>query len=323
MTTAAGWESFVAYEEESTPGTWTTPTFALELVSSTLGIEVGQIVSSAMKSTRQRQFRRRNGLIEVKGNTLHELSSAKLGKHLKRLMGAVATTGVGPYQHVFTDGPLVEGAMSIQVAKPDGTGTLNPHNYTGCQLLGSTWVCKTGNEFVKATWDWYGQHMLNASDGDVVPGLVTATYPAAYAPFSFVEAVLTINGAEYEFDDITLNFKNALKTGRHAARTTTPRRPRVAKINGFKETTATLNSEHYSNAVLLRALAGSEVTLSLVFTNSVSDKLQVAGSVRTMVKDPSIDGPDILKEGIELVFTSTSSDASACTVTLTNSEATP
>lgn len=71
------------------------------------------------------------------------------------------------------------------------------------------------------------------------------------------------------------------------------------------------------------ALAGSEVTLSLVFTNSVSDKLQVAGSVRTMVKDPSIDGPDILKEGIELVFTSTSSDASACTVTLTNSEATP
>ncbi|MGK3946779.1 hypothetical protein ABK046_51500, partial [Streptomyces caeruleatus] len=69
------------------------------------------------------------------GQITHELSPANIGMLLVQAMGAVSTSGAGPYTHVITPGPLVATrSLTVQVGTPDFGGTVRPFNFTGCQV---------------------------------------------------------------------------------------------------------------------------------------------------------------------------------------------
>ena len=320
--TAAGFDSQVGYAVESPSGTYTAPTRAIEHVKSSLNSKRPDIVSKGIKAGRRHQGRRSKGLEVVAGTITHELSPINTGMLFKQGMGAVSTSGAGPYTHVFTPGALVETqTLTVQVGTPSENGTVNPFNFTGCQINGFTITSKTG-EVVMIDLDFIGQHMQNTGDGDSVSALVAATYSSTWAPFTCLHGVLSVNGSAYEFDDCTIKVANNLKTGRYTHRSTTPSQAKVAKESGWRDFTAVVNSDFWDLTAMARSFAGTEVAFSLVFTNG-ANTLTIAGNVRTAVDTPVVTGPDNVKQGLAFDFVSLTSDAAAFTATLVNTDTLP
>ena len=314
--TAAGFDSQVGYAIESPSGTFTAPTFAVEHVKSSLKLEINRIQSQGIKAGRRHQGRWFPGAQRVKGNVMHEMSAIGMGKLWRTLMGAVSTSGAGPYTHIYTPGVLTQtNTLTVQVGTPDVAGTINVLSFLGCHIVGMTITSKVG-EAAMVDIEFYGQHL------DVGQSLTAASYSATWAPLTFLQGVLTFAGSEYEFDDITLNYKNALRVDRHVHRATTPARPKTSLESGFREWTATINSDFHSLTALNRAIAGTEAAFSLVFTSG-PNSLTFAGNVRSDVDSPTVDGPETLKSGLPLVFTSTTSDAAAMTITQVTTESSP
>ena len=314
--TASGVDSQVGYALESPTGTFTAPTRALEHVSSSLKLEIDRIASKGIKATRRHQGRWFSGAQRVKGNVAHELSPINTGLLFKHMMGAVASSGAGPYTHVYTPGPIVQtSTLTVQVGTPSVDGTINSFSFLGCHIAGASISSKIG-EVAMIDLEFYGQHL------DVGQSLTAATYSSTWAPYTFLHGVLSVAGSEYEFDDCTINFKNALRTDRHVHRATTPARPKTSLESGFREWTATVNSDFHGMTALNRAIAGTEAAFSLVFTNG-ANLLTFAGNVRSDVDSPTVDGPESIKQSLPLVFVSTTSDAAAMTITQVTTEATP
>ena len=162
-----------------------------------------------------------------------------------------------------------------------------------------------------------GQHLDGAQT------LVTPTYSSYWDPFSYLSAVLTIDGDEFEFEDLSLDFRTGLKTGRYAARSTTPERPRISKESGLREASGSFTQEHVSRDLRTAAIAGSELPFSLAMTNSALDSLTIEGKIYLDIADPEVSGPEILQDQFQFRFQSATSDADALTVTLVNHDATP
>lgn len=313
--TASTFDSQVGYAVESPTGTYTAPTRTIEHVSSSMKLEVDRIPSKGIKAARRHQGRWFPGAQRVKGNLVHELAPSNMGLILKQLMGASATSGSGPYEHVLTPGATVQTTtLTAQVLTPSVDGTTRVLSFLGCHIVGATITSKVG-EVAMIDLEMYGQHL------DVGQSAAAAAYASAWAPFTFLHGVLTFAGSEYEFDDITINYTNSLKVDRHVHRSTTPARPKTSLEAGFREWTATINSDFHDLTALNRAIAGTEAAFSLVFTNGASHSLTIAGNVRSDVDSPTIDGVDTVKQSLPLVFVSTTSDAAAMTMTLVNGDA--
>lgn len=314
--TAAGFDSQIGIALESPSGTFTAPTRALEHVRSSLVPHHERIPALGIRATRRHQGRWYKGVTWIDGSTAFELSPINIGLLFTQALGAVNTSGANPYTHVFTPGPLVQTqTLTVQVGTPSANGTINSLSYTGMQITDMTITSKIG-EAVMLDVGWYGQAL------DVGQSLTAASYSSTWSPFTFLHGVLSLAGSEYEFDDITINIKNGLRTGRHVHRTTTPAVPKISLESGFREFSGTLNSDFWDMTVLNRAIAGTEVALSLVFTNG-ANTLTIAGNIRTDVEGLTIDGPESLKQGIPFVFLSTTSDAAAFTATLVNTNSAP
>lgn len=314
--TAAGFDSQVGYAIESPSGTYTAPTTAIEHVKSTLKLEIDRIMSKGIKAGRRHQGRWFPGAQRVKGTVTHELSPINIGKILRTAMGAVNTTGAGPYQHVYTAGPLTQtNTLTVQVGTPSVDGTVNPFSFLGCHIVSITITSKKG-EAAMIDVEFYGQHL------DVGQALVAASYASTWAPFTFLHGVLSIAGSEYEFDDITMKWTNPLRVDRHVHRATTPARPKTSLESGWREWTATVNSDFHSMTAINRAIAGTEAAVSLVFTSG-ANSLTFAGNARSDVDSPTPDGPETLKQALPLVFLSTTSDAAAMTATQVTTESAP
>lgn len=321
--TAAGFDSQVGYAIESPSGTYTAPTRAIEHVKSTLKSTRPDIVSKGIKAGRRHQGRRMKGNEIVGGTVSHELSAVNTGLLLVQALGAVSTTGAGPYTHTITPGALVETrTLTVQVGTPSYDGTVNPFNFVGCQVKSGQISVKNG-EAAMLDFDWVGQHLQNTGDGDSVGTLVAATYDSNWAPFTSLNAVLSIAGSEYEFDDITFKFDNGLRTGNYTNRSTTPSKAKLSKEQGFRTWSATINSDLWNLTAMNRAFTGTEVAFSLVLDAGASNKLTIAGNMRSQVDSPTVDGTTLVKQGLTVDLLSTTSDAAGLTLTLVNSNSAP
>lgn len=321
--TASGFDSQVGYAIESPTGTFTAPTRAIEHVKSGLKSVRNDKLSSAVKAGRRGAMRVHKGVEVVAGPIVHELSPVNIGMLLVQGMGAVSTSGANPYTHVITPGPLVETqTLTVQVGTPSYDGTVRPFNFTGCQLAGFGIDVKAGGDPIMLTGDWVGQHLQSTGDGDTVTALTSASYSSTWAPFSGLNAVLSIAGSEYEFDDLSFKAVNGLRTGNYVARTTTPSQAKLSKEQDLRSWTCAIKSDFWDLTVLNRAFAKTEVAFSLALTNG-ANTLTIAGNVHTMPDSPTVEGAGLVKDALNLSFLSSTSDAAACTFTLVNTNSAP
>jgi hypothetical protein len=314
MATASGFDSQIGYAVETTAGTYVAPTKTIEHVSESIKFQQERIESQGIKAGRRGGSGRwALGRGWVEGSIQHELSASTIGPILRNLMGAVSTSGSNPYTHVLTYGAASEGGLTIQVGRPDLSGTVNAFSYLGCQITELSLSSKVG-EIAMLDFSIYGQKE------DTAQSLAATSYPSAWSPFTFAHGVLSLAAAEYEFDDINLMFNSGLMTGRHTHRSSTPTQPRISKEANFRTAGGTINSEFISMAAYNRFKNGTEAALSMVFNAGASAQLTVAGNVRFDGETPNVSGPEMLKQALPFKFLSTTSDAGMLTVTLVNAD---
>lgn len=315
MATASGLDSQIGYATEGTAGTYAAPTFTLEHVKETLKLDMERIESAGIKAGRRggsgrwaagRQF--------VSGTISHELSAAAIHPLFTNHFGAINTTGAGPYAHAFTYGADVEDTLTIQVGRPDLSGTVQPFSYLGCHITKMKIASEVG-KYATIDLDVYGQHETTSES------LASTAYPSTWSPFTFLHGVLTIAGSEYEFNKFSFESDNGLMTGRHTHRTTNAARPRVSKESGYREAKGSIDSEFISLTAYNRFVNGTEAALVMTMTNTANAIVKIEGNVRFDGNTPNVDGPAMLKHSLPFVFLSTTDDATELTVTVTNTSA--
>ena len=314
--TASGFDSQVGYAVETVSGTYTAPTKTIEHVKASLGLEIDRIISKGIKAGRRHQGRWFAGTQRVKGQIVHELGVQGLTTLMKQAMGSQVDTGAGPYVHTYIPGAAVESqTLTVQVNKPDEAGTNRVFSYTGMQVTSLEISSKVG-EIAQLAIDFYGQNL------DVAQTLAAAAYPATWSPFTFVHGTCTIAAVAYEFDDMNFKIDNGLQVDRYTHRATNPSRPKLSKEANFRTFTGTLNSDMFDLTTLNRFIAGTEAALVFTFTSGATAILTITCNVRFDGNDPEITGADMTKLSLPFTAISTTSDAAACTIVVTNSDAT-
>ncbi len=301
---------------ETTYGTRVAANRFLPFLSEGLKVDIEQIVSSSVRPGRRTRSVRRAGKRQVSGPIKLELAPQGAVAILEHCFGARSTSGAGPYTHVFTPGSLSAKSLSGQIIKEDEGSTMRPHDFVGLQITGGSIVSAIGKN-VELTLNVFG------ADTDLTQSAATPTFPSGWFPFAHVVTTVSIGGADYMADEISVSWDNGLTTGRHAHRATNAALPRQGKSAGFASFTGMVAGDYFNNTAYQRGLSGTEAAVSIVMSDGASAQLTIAGNVRFTPDTPNVEGPQLVKNGLPFEFTSTTSDAAAFTATLISGDALP
>jgi hypothetical protein len=147
MALKSGLAAQIGFADEVTPGLPVAPSVFLPLSTESLSQERERLESEGIRAGRRvlDPLQWNGGNHTVGGDVGLELYDVGTTKLLKHCFGGVATTGVGPYQHVFTPGDLSGKSFTTQVGRPDvGTGAVHPFTYDGCKVASWEIACQAG-----------------------------------------------------------------------------------------------------------------------------------------------------------------------------------
>lgn len=312
---ASGLNAQLGFVAESTYGTAVVVTKFVEFVSESLAAEIERIESRGLRAGRRTLLSSQwaPGKIGVSGDIELELSNVGQGLLWLHAMGASGTTGAGPYVHTYTPADLQTLYMTMQVGRPFVGGTVQAMTYTGCKIAGWELSASAG-EIAMVTFNILAQNESTAV------ALATATYPATYAPMTFVHGVLSLGGTPTDVRDVTITADNGLADDRY-----------FIKGSGLRSQPIESNWRSYTWSATLdwatltdynRFKLGTEAALTLTFTNG-ANIFQIVGNVRTDGSTPTVDGPDILDLPLTGRFVASgATDDTAIKIIRTTTEAT-
>lgn len=194
MALASGLGAQLGIATETVPGTFVPPTSFLTLLNETLELKIDY---DKIQGLRPDVLVQQDGLHvqttrHVEGQIQPVPLTAGLPKLLNLLTGATVTpTGAGTAKtFVFPIGASSPDgkSMSIQVGVPGTDGTVQAKSVVGAVVQSITFKVDTGKSLTCEVNIW-------ATDMDTTKTLATATYPANAEAFSFLAAVLKIDGA--------------------------------------------------------------------------------------------------------------------------------
>lgn len=312
--TASGISSQLGFAEESTNGTFETPTSFIEFLSESLKLEIERIESAGIRAGRRVLHRWSPGVQRVTGDFEIELVPHGIGYLLKNLMGNVGTTGAGPYTHTITLGDLGD-TLTLQVNRPSIDATNRVFSYLGCHITEASFSMAV-NEYAKATFSVYGQ------DEDTAQSLATASYPATYTPFVWSHGSITVAGSGVDVKSVDLNINRNLVTDRHFIRSSNPALPKISKEGGLTEITGTLVTDFEDLTAYTRFVNGSEAALVVALdAGAGGDTLTFTMNVRFDGETPEVGGPDdLLEQSLPFKAVHSTADNSAISIALVNNE---
>lgn len=301
-----GWAS----EAASAIGTGVTPTKFLPFRSENIKQNINYLDTQTL-SSRLTLRKTKAGTKGVEGSFTTELPNTTLATLLKHCMGAVNTTGTGPYTHTFTPGDVRTLGLTVQVGRPDASGTVQPFTYAGCKVSTFT-INATQGEIATLVVALIGMTETTGT------ALATASYDSAWSPFVFTEASLTVAaGAENSVREFNLTGNNQIQP-RFRLGTATSKNPLGI---GVREYTGTVTVDFDGLTDYNRFVNGTESALVATFNNG-TQTLTITQNVQFVGETPEVSGNDLLAHAMPYRALSSSSDASAITIALVNSETT-
>lgn len=313
MAVSSGLAAQFGYGLETTVGTAVTVDHFAEFTDESLELQIQRIESQGLR------IRRTNhawavGTRQTQGRVNMEMVNNDLALLWRAAMGSVTTTtspGGPPYLHTFTPGDLP--SLTLQVGKPDVGGTVRPFTYNGARV--ASWELSANpNEFVKWGLDFVGW------DETTGTSLAVTDYPSVVR-FTYAHGSLSVGGSAVCVDSVSVRGDNQLDT-QFKICATNPGLPTIREA-GRRVYDGTATADFESLTQYQRFASGAEAALSLVFTASTGAILSITGNVRFDGETPKVGGPELLKQPFPFVFTSITSDATAITVALTNTDSTP
>lgn len=312
MSAPSGLAGQIGFKSESTWGTpVTVDTFPDGATAENIKNTIARIESKGIRAGRLAAHTWAAGSVKIAGDIDLELWNQPLATLLTHMFGSVATTGTGPYTHTATPGSLKGKSLTVQVGRPDITGTVRAFTYAGVKITDWELACKVGEiPTLKLS--------VSAKSETTATALASASYLADSSPFTFVQGSLTVAGsAVATLNDVSLKAKNNLKVDRNVVNASASIIEQLD--SGMREYTLTATSDFEDLTAYTRYTAGSEVAAVLAFDNG-TDSLTITLNVRTDGDTPVLSGMEILKQPLTLTATSETSDADVITAVLVNGE---
>ena len=296
---------------ESVWGTAVVVDTFVPVLSAKQTVDEGYIRSEGIRAGRRTRTPGRLGARGVGGSVEMELYNGSIATLLKHYFGAVSTAGAGPYTHTYTPGTHLTKSLSIQTGIEDTAGPVDPFTASGAKIDSWTIGGAVG-ELAKTSFDF------SAKDSTTATALATASY-STLTPFSFVEASITVNGsAVASANAVTLSCNKGLRSDRHVLGSRLIREQlEQQKFEFMTEIQADFDGLTLFNL----AVAATQVASVLTFSNG-TESLTITCSGQVVGDPPSLENHGIEPQTIRLDHSHASSDASAITAVLIDSEAT-
>lgn len=319
MPSASGIDAQFGVAQEVTYGTYVAPTRFYEFTSESMKYTVQRIVSAGIRPGRRTRHRWKAGAKSVSGDIMTELAAQDLGLLMRHALGDPTTTGTDPYTHTFSNLKNIDDrSLTLQIGRPDEAGTVQPFSYLGCKI--TKWQIEAAiNQFVKSTWSFYGREEVTAQ------ALASATYDAELDPFVFTEANMSVAAGDIAVKSVSLSIDLGLATDRHRITATTgdKGKPKKALISNIAEITGTFTADFENLTQYNRYVNGTEATFVLNFDAGADRKLTLTMNTRFDGDTPSVPTQELLELSVPFVVTHATSDATAFSAVLVNSDATP
>lgn len=248
----------------------------------------------------------------ISGGWQMPLSNVDLATLLKHCFGAVSTTGAGPYEHTYTPGDLAGVAFTLQKGVEALDGTVHPFTYAGCKV--ASWeISADVDAIVNMTVDIVGMSETTAT------ALATESLDSSWAPFSFVQASLTVGGSARNYvRSVSLAGDNAIEARRRLG-SADAKEPRKTDQRAY---TGTISSDFEDLTDYNLFTAGTESALVVTFDNG-TQSLEITANIQYDGETPSTGGPgELVEQSLPFTCVRSTNDGSTITAVLTNSEST-
>jgi len=205
MATGTGLDAQLMAALETTWGTAVTVTKTYEFNSESLtweptwleptGLRVGTKYKRSSRVVQSRQT--------VSGSIELEHSTRGMGTLWKAALGSAVTTptvigATTAYKQVHNPGDFIGKSLTVQVGRPEPSGTVRPHTYAGCKVTSWEFSISDG-ETAKLTLDVDGRSEATAT------ALATASYTAAAEVFNFSQvSVFKLGGTVAGATELTV-----------------------------------------------------------------------------------------------------------------------
>jgi hypothetical protein len=313
MPIGSGISAQLGIAEEVTYGTPVTPVRFYEFISESLKQEIERVESAGLRAglVMPRSSRWAVGKKTIGGELSLEVATKNFGLWLKHMLGgfAVATPGGATLtrDHTFTPADLTGRSLTVQIGRPDVSGTMRAFTYHGCKVAEFELSAEVDELLTLGV-------TLLGEDEDTSTALATASYPSGDALFVFTQGVLQVAGSNQDVKSFTLSGNNGLADDRYFLGSQLRKNPLEASR---REYTGEITAEFESLTAYNRFVNGTEAQLLLTFTGGVIEgafnfRLLITANVRFDGETPSVEGPDVV--GITLPFkclNSGAGDASA------------
>lgn len=301
---------------ESTVGTAVTPSRFYPFNDESLALTIERIESEGLRAGDRvmRSSRWVSGQRTVEGSFSMDLQAENSAILFKHLLGSVATTGSDPYTHVCTLGDPHGLGLTVEVGRPDVSGTVRAFTYNGCKLTEAVLSNSVGELLT-------GEFTVSGQD-ETTGSVTSASYPASSELLSFTGATITLGGSSYDVTDITINVNTGLNAERFYLGANTRKEPVAANM---VEVTAELTSEFASLTEYNRVINATSAALVAKWEGSV-----ISGGVKRKIEvelpacrfdgtTPNVGGPGIVEQQLTAKALDNGTDQ-PITITVINSD---
>ena len=258
-------DQVVQIAEESTYGTFVSPTRAYEAKADTFTRDVSYIESVGMRRDLQTIREDRNDTVTLGATGSIETDVLTKGHGL--LMKNILGTSAGPTQQGATaaylqtfssDDTGPTGSLTTQVSRVDAGGTLRTFSYNGCVPTGFN-ITQNLDEALKLTVDFDAEEEVT-SESEATPA-----YPASTDVLDFTMATVEIDdSAVTSFTSFTLDADLAMATGRRFLKGSAVKgQPKRTSVPSY---TGTIEGEFEDLTQFAAFTAGTQFKLELIVT---------------------------------------------------------
>lgn len=254
------------------------------------------------------------GDVEISGDLGFELYQQGAGLWFRHMFGGLATTGSNPYTHTFTPGDLTDDHFTLQIGKPDVSGTVQPFTFAGCKVTEWELAAKAG-ELVTLGVSVVGKSLATGTS------LASASIASGAAtPFTFKHASVTVGGSSANVKEISLKGNNGLVTDRRFIGSELISEPLEAELREYSGE-ATMEFESLTQMNYFRN--ATENALVLTISAGASASVTVTTNVRWDGSTPEVGGRGVVELKAPFKCVGASTDAGAITAVMVNTDSTP
>jgi hypothetical protein len=304
MAIRSGLAAQLGVAESSTFGTYQTPNRFYEFNEESLELQIERIESPGLRASNRvlRTDRYAPGQKRVEGSVTVEPATKGFGLLLKHALGAVSVTtpsgATNARLHAYTLGDIFGTSLTVQVGRPDSSGTVQPFSHLGCRV-DTLSLSSSVDELLVSEIGLVGQDVVTSE------ALATATYPttgsaSAYEQFYWTQGVISVAGSAVGVvTDFEMELNNGLKSDRYFLGGATMSEPILAAMT---EITGTVTVEFLNLTAYQRFVSNTQVALNAKWTAATAIESSTFPSIEVDIPkvrfdgpaNPQVGGPDVL-----------------------------